>query len=329
MSNSEREKVSNRESILKRVLAMEEIGVIIAVIVLCTIIGLVNSKFFSVLNLTTLAENIAYVAIVAIGMTMVMITGGLDLSVGSVMALASCMAALLMTAGVNVLLAIILGLLSAGAFGLFNALLIVKAKIPSFIVTLGSMYIARGIVQAITKGRPIYPLPDSFSPLGNLLVIGIPLCAIILVVLALIANFILKNTVYGRYLYGTGGNIEATRLSGINVELIQISVYIVVSILAGLSGLIMTSKMSSAQISLGEGYEMKIIAAVIIGGTSMMGGIGTILGTMLGAILMGVISNGMVLMRISVFWQQIAIGCIIILAVAIDVIRRRRAGLNS
>ncbi len=305
----------------------DEIGILISVVLISLFVMVVNPKFLSVLNLQNLSENISYVMIIAIGMTGVMIAGGLDLSIGSVMAFSSCISALLMTqAGMNPFWSVVLGLLASGLFGLFNGLLIIKVGIPSFIVTLGSMQIARGIVQAITKGRPIYPLPEAFSFLGNGRVLGVPVSVLIMAFLAILFHFLYRHTSYGRSLYAIGGNHEAARLAGLSVEKISISVYVLTSILAGLSGLVMTSKMSSAQVSLGTGWEFKVITAVIIGGTSMMGGIGTIFGTLLGAIMMGVIQNGMTLLRISIYWQNIVIGAIIILAVTIDVLRRKKMG---
>ncbi|WP_319475280.1 ABC transporter permease [Marispirochaeta aestuarii] len=311
-----------------KTMAGEEIGIFVSVLVISLIVILVNPKFLTPLNLQNLSENISYVMIIGIGMTGVMISGGLDLSIGSVMAFASCISALMMSsAGIPPFFAVIIGLAASSLFGLINGLLIVQVGIPSFIVTLGSMQIARGIVQAITKGRPIYPLPESFSFLGTGLIAGIPCSVIIMIVLALIFNFLYKNTPYGRGIYAIGGNFEAARLAGLSVRKISMSVYIITSLLAGLSGIIMTSKMSSAQVSLGTGWEFKVITAVIIGGTSMMGGIGTILGTLLGAILMGVIQNGMILLRISIYWQNIVIGLIIIFAVTLDVVRRKKMGV--
>lgn len=306
----------------------EEIGILGSVLFISLIVILVNPKFLTALNLRNLSENISYVMIIGIGMTGVMISGGLDLSIGSVMAFGSCISALLMrSAGFSPFIAVIIGLLASSLFGLFNGILIVRVGIPSFIVTLGSMQIARGIVQAITKGRPIYPLPESFSFLGNSLILGVPVSVLIMLLLALVFNFLYKNTSYGRGIYAIGGNYEAARLAGLPVKNVSMSVYIITSMLAGLSGLIMTSKMSSAQVSLGTGWEFKVITAVIIGGTSMMGGIGTITGTLLGAILMGVIQNGMILLRISIYWQNIVIGLIIIFAVTLDVLRRKKMGV--
>lgn len=321
-------KKNDNDFSLKKLIKIEEMGVLFGVIVLSVIITLINPKFLNIANISSIVENFSHVAIAGLAVTMVFVSGGLDLSLGSMMAFSSVIAAILMKAGVFVPLAVLIGILAAGIFGLLNGVLIVKYKIPSFIVTLGTMYIGRGVVQAITRGRPIYPLPESFGVLGNTYLFKLPLAGFILLVLAYIANFVLKNTSYGRSLYAIGGNLETAKLSGINTEFIQGSTYVLSAMMAGFSGIILTSKMLSAQTSLGTGWEFKIIAAVIIGGTSMMGGIGTIAGTILGAILMAIIENGMVLMRVSVFWQQIVIGSIIILAVGIDIYRRKKAGLK-
>jgi len=330
--NNKIESTDNRigisSSILRKITKKEELGVLLGVILICVIITCINPRFVNLVNLTSIFENIAYIMIAATAMTLVMITGSFDMSVGAIMAFSSCIAALLMVQNVSVPISILISLIACGFFGLLNGTLIVKLGIPSFVTTLGTMYIARGIVQAITKGEPIYPLPESFSVLGNGMVFGLPLCFIIMLVLAFVTGFVLKKTTYGRSLYAIGGNLEAAKLSGLPIDKIRVSVYVLCSIAAGLSGLIMTSKMSSAQISLGTGWEMKIIASVVIGGTSMMGGTGTVLGTFLGAALMTIIYNGMVLMRISVYWQSIFIGAIIIIAVAVDILRRKRAGIQ-
>jgi ribose/xylose/arabinose/galactoside ABC-type transport system permease subunit len=227
---------------------------------------------------------------------------------------------------IPVVFSIIIGLLIGFVYGLFNGTVIVKFRIPAMIVTLGSMYIGRGIMNVVTLGKPVFPLPDAFNNIGSGTLLAVPYSVWIAAGLAIVASLILKHTVYGRYLYCVGGNEETSRLSGISVDIIKISVYVFSSMFAALSGIIMTSRVTSAQISLGTGWEMTVIAAVIIGGTSMFGGSGTILGTVIGATLMSVISNGIVLMGISAYWQNVVMGALIILAVGIDFYQRRKSG---
>ena len=190
------------------------------------------------------------------------------------------------------------------------------------------MYIARGICNGLTKGVPVYPLPENFSVIGNGTLFGVPGSVFFVIMVAFILDFILKNTTFGRSVYAIGGNEETARLSGINVTRIKIMIYLLSSLAAAAAGVIMTSRIESGQTSLGQGWEMTVIASAIIGGTSMLGGSGTVLGTVLGAALMSVISNGMIIMNVSVYWQNIAIGAIIVLSVAIDLISKRRAGLD-
>ncbi|MCD4669765.1 MAG: ABC transporter permease [Actinomycetia bacterium] len=266
----------------------------------------------------------SYTVIVAVGQTLVLILGGLDLSVGSVIGLGGIVSAFCMVnLGLPVPVSIIAGLGAGCIIGLLNGLFVVKLRIPPLIVTLGTLYIARGIVNVITMGRPVYPLPESFGILGNGEIFSIQYSIVIMVVFALIIHFILKKTAFGKYIFAIGGSEETTRLYSINVNKVKFIVYIICGFLAAFSGIIMTSRMGSAQTNLGTGWELKVIAAVIIGGTSVLGGSGTILGTIIGAGVMSVLSNGMVLMRVSPYWQNIVIGMIIIFAVGLDMYKRK------
>lgn len=305
-----------------------EIGVLGALVLLCVVISIANPAFYSASNLINLARQTSYVVIIAIFMTMVIIVGGMDLSVGSVIGVSGIAVAMFLKMGLPIPIAVVASMVVASLVGLFNGTLIVLVRMPAFIVTLGTMYIARGICNGLTKGVPVYPLPENFSVIGNGTLFGVPGSVFFVIMVAFILDFILKNTTFGRSVYAIGGNEETARLSGINVTRIKIMIYLLSSLAAAAAGVIMTSRIESGQTSLGQGWEMTVIASAIIGGTSMLGGSGTVLGTVLGAALMSVISNGMIIMNVSVYWQNIAIGAIIVLSVAIDLISKRRAGLD-
>ena len=304
-----------------------ELGIVLVLAVICVIISAINPVFYSWLNIVNILRTSSYVMIVGTAVTFVFISGGLDLSVGSVIGLGGLISAVCMNIlGLPIIVSIIMGLVVGIMIGLFNGIITVKFRIPPMIVTLGSMYIARGIMNVITKGKPVFPLPDGFNKIGSGSFLLVPYSVWIALLFGLLAFFVLKHTVYGRYLYCVGGNKEASRLSGINSDLMQLSVYLISGFAAALSGIIMTARIASAQISLGTGWEMTVIAAVIIGGTSMFGGAGTVLGTAIGSLLLSIISNGIVLMGISAYWQNIVTGLIIILAVGIDHYKRRKSG---
>jgi ribose/xylose/arabinose/galactoside ABC-type transport system permease subunit len=305
-----------------------EAGILTIFIGICVIIGIINPVFLSIANILNLLRTTSYVVIIACLTTVVMISGGLDLSVGSQMGLGGILVSTLLVAGIPVPLAIVAAMGVNSIIGVLNGVIIVKRKIPPMIATMGTLYIARGICNVITKGMPIYPLPASFGRLGNGELFFIPYSVYLAVAVILAANYLLRNTIYGRSIYAIGGNQDAARLSGIPVDIIKISTYVLSSFSATLVGIIMTSRIESGQVSLGTGREMTIIAAVVIGGTSTLGGSGTILGTVIGGLLMSVVENGMVLMRVSVYWQSIVIGLIMIVAVLLDVLRKERSGLR-
>jgi ribose/xylose/arabinose/galactoside ABC-type transport system permease subunit len=269
----------------------------------------------------------SYVLIIGLGAALVFISGNLDLSVGSVMGLSGLVTALCITHKIPVILSVIIGLLIGVIFGFLNGLLVVKAGIPSFIVTLGTLYIGRGFMNVLTQGKPVYPLPDSFLAIGNSNFLNLTYSFWISIFVAFLFYFILKYTIYGRQIYAVGSNTEVAYLSGLNVQRVKFSVFIICSVLASLVGIIVTSRIGSGQISTGTGWELTVLASVIIGGTSMYGGSGTVLGTVLGALLVTLLSNWMIVMRLSAYWQNVLVGAIIIIAVGIDMFRRRRSGL--
>jgi len=264
------------------------------------------------------------IAIMALGEMMIIISAGIDLSVGSVMALSGIIATLLMSRGVDTVLAIAIGIIVGAFCGLINGLLTAVGRLPAFISTLGMMGIARGIALIITGGVPIFGLPSSFSLVGDGRVFNVlPVPVLVMVTLAIIAHIVLSNTTFGRYTFAVGGNYEAARLAGINVGGHLTKIYTVAGFLYGIAGIILASRLSTGQPTAGTGYELDVIAACVIGGASLSGGEGTILGAILGALLIGVLRNGCNLLDISAFWQQVAIGSIIVVAVFVDQYQKR------
>jgi ribose/xylose/arabinose/galactoside ABC-type transport system permease subunit len=220
-----------------------------------------------------------------------------------------------------------LGLFVGAVIGLINGAVVVRLRIPSFIMTLGMMNIARGFISVLTGGASVDRLPSAFNAFGRASVLGAPYSVLVMVLLAVAADFILRKTTYGRAIYAVGGNEEVAGLAGIPVRRIKISTYVLVSVAAAASGILLAARLSSAASAAGQGWEMYAITAVIIGGTSMFGGVGTILGVMIGAATMSVLSNGMVLVDINPYWQNIVLGVIMVFAVGLDQLRRSRLGV--
>ena len=299
-----------------------------SVAVLFTALSIVSPYFLTVSNLSSVARQTAVINIIALGMTLIMISGGIDLSVGSVLAFSGICGTTLLEAHASLFTAVAGAVLAGAAWGLLNSLVITLLKVSPFIATLGTMGVARGITLVITGGLPVTSLPASFGELGDgniLRVIPVPLA--ILIVLALVTGFILKYTRMGRYAYAIGSNVEAARYSGIPIRRYLISIYVFGGALTGLAGMIEFSRLMTGQPTAGQGYELSVIAAVVIGGASLSGGEGTVAGTIAGAFLMSLISNGSNLLGVSPFWQQVVIGTIIVVAVAVDELRKRRRAI--
>lgn len=302
---------------------------LIALFILCLVISLLSDKFFTVANGWNVLRQISVNICISTGMTLVVLTAGIDLSVGSVLALCGAVTAGLLKQGVEMpsqnlyigftlLGAILAGLLTGALLGCFNGWAITKFKVPPFVATLAMLTIARGFTMLWTKGFPISDLGEKFAYLGTGWLIGIPVPVWISGIIVLIAVIITNKTRLGRYIYAIGGNESAARLSGINISKIKIIVYTIAGVLAAAGGLMVTSRLDSAQPNAGNSYELDSIAAVVIGGTSLSGGRGTIMGTVSGAVIIGVLNNGLVLLNVSPFWQQVVKGLVILLAVIID-----------
>jgi len=305
-------------------MVFEKMFSLLALVLLSVILSILSPYFLTTENLLSIGLQTAIIAIIALGMVFVIISGGIDLSVGSIVALSGIITAQLLVAGVPLLITLIAGIAAGGVLGFVNGFIIAKGNLPPFIVTLGMMGVARGLSLVLTDGLPISSLPESFTFLGNGRILGIPVPVVILIVVALIAAFVLSKMIFGRYVYSIGSNEEAAHLSGINVTFNKIMIYAICGLMSGLAGILMAARLVSAQPSAGTGYELDAIAAVVIGGASLAGGVGTVGGTIIGAFIMGVLRNGLNLLDVSPFWQQIAIGVIIVLAVYLDQVRRKK-----
>jgi ribose transport system permease protein len=300
-------------------------GPLIGLVLLCVIFSLTTDVFLTWRNALNVIDQITVLGILAIGMTAVIIIGGIDLSVGSVLAFSMMMMGWLYQGiGVPLGLALVAGLLAGTACGVVNGLLITKAKLPPFIATLTMMSVGRGLANIITEGRQIVGYPDWFTNLSTVRHFGfLSVTVAIFIVLALISWAVLRYTTLGRSLYAIGGSAEVARLAGIPVQKLTISVYALAGLLAGLASVALACRLNSSQPSAGTGYELDTIAAVVIGGASLNGGVGGIRGTVVGVLIIGVLRNGLNLSGVSPFVQQIVIGVVIALAVAADTFRRR------
>ncbi|WP_338139327.1 ABC transporter permease [Thermus thermophilus] len=288
------------------------------------VLSLLSPYFLTPSNLLNILRQVSINAILALGMTVVILKGGIDLSVGSLLALAGAMAAGLAVAGLSPVLAMGLGIGVAIALGILQGLLVAYAGLPPFIVTLAGLTAFRGLTLVYTDGRPITGLPEPFLFLGNGTVLGIPVPVMAMLLFLLLTHFLLRYTAWGRYLYAIGGNEEAARLSGVPVAPIKVFAYAYSGLAAGLAALVLTGRLNSAQPTAGTGFELDAIAAAVVGGTSLAGGRGTAWGTFLGALIIGVLNNGMNLLNVSAFYQLIAKGVVIVLALLVDRLVRRR-----
>lgn len=295
---------------------------LIALFILIAVVSFLNPNFFTVDNILNILRQTSVNAIIAVGMTLVILTAGIDLSVGSVLALCGAFAASLIGLEVPVLIAVPTALLAGAALGAISGVIIAKGKVQAFIATLVTMTLLRGVTMVFTEGRPISTgftdTADSFAWFGTGYALGIPVPVWLMVIVFAAAWYVLNHTRFGRYVYALGGNESATRLSGINVDRVKIGVYAICGLLAALAGIIVTSRLSSAQPTAGTGYELDAIAAVVLGGTSLMGGKGRIMGTLIGALIIGFLNNALNLLDVSSYYQMIAKAVVILLAVLVD-----------
>lgn len=313
---------------IRRLLSGQEIGILIILLLMGTFLALRTTTFLTGDNIFNVMRAFSWIAIAGFGEIFVIIIAGIDLSVGSIMALAGLVTAMALVAGLPIWLCILIGMAVGALIGLLNGLLVSRGHLPAFIATLGTMSIARGFCYGLTNGQPVQNLPPAFRVIGQgslpLFGLNIPYPVFIMFALALIVGIFLSRTIWGYRIYALGGNEQAARLSGINTTRIKLLVFTLSGLLAGIGGILMTSRLNVAAPTAAMGYELDVIAAVFIGGASTSGGSGTILGVLVGAAIMQVLRNGLVLLGFPAYWQPAAIGTVILIALMLDQVRRRR-----
>jgi ribose transport system permease protein len=310
------------------IIARQEFGVVLILMAMMVFLSVYTDTFLTSTNIFNILRAFSWIAISAFGQCMVIITGGVDLSVGSLMGLSGLASAMLLVRGVPVPIAVLGGLAVGLIVGVANGLMITKGKLPPFIATLGTLLMARGLCNGLTGGWPVRDLPQSFRtlgqhdiPLGNL---GVPLPLIFMLILAVISSLFLSRTTWGYRIYALGGNEQATRLSGISTDKVKIMVYSICGLLTAIGGVLMTARLGVAAPTAGTAYELDVIAAAVVGGTSFSGGEGTILGVLVGAAIMQVLRTGLVLVGVSAYWLQAVQGLVIVVAIMLDQLRKRR-----
>ncbi|HOC44908.1 MAG TPA: ribose ABC transporter permease [Thermoanaerobaculales bacterium] len=317
----------SRPSSSRLAAAFTEYGIIVAFVVEVIVFSIASEHFLTIANLTNVTLQTSVLAIIAAGMTFVILTAGIDLSVGSLVAISGVVCALLLKAQAPLPVVIGLGLLGGIAVGLLSGLLsgvvIARFSVTPFIATLAMMTIWRGAAYLLVGGRPVWGLPEAFDFLGSGRLAGIPFPTAVMLCVYAVAWFVLAHTPFGRYVYAVGGNPEAARLAGIRTSRVIVLVYVISGVLAAISGILLASRMSSGQPNAGLMFELEVIAAVVVGGTSLFGGRGGIVGTFVGAMLIGVLRNGLNLVGVGSYVQQVVLGFVILLAVMLDQLRKQ------
>lgn len=309
---------------LRRLAHQPEVGVLVPLVVLVLVFFALNHAFLSAGNVSAMLRAMAFVGIIAVGQTWLMVAGEIDLSVGSVAGLCAVVASWLMKEQSWPVVAGLAAGAGVGALaGLVNGIVAVRWGIPAFIATLGMLYIARGFNYLLCKGYPIYPIPDSLKAFGRAEPVGLSAAFLVFIAFVVIGDFALRKTVFGRMLYATGGNKEVARIAGINTDWIKITSFMVSGLLAGCGGMLLMAEINVGQPEIGVGWELDVIASVVIGGVSLFGGVGTVFGTFLGLCIMQVVRSGLVVAGVSTHWQTVAVGVIMIVSVGVDLLRRR------
>ena len=295
----------------------------IFLVLMCIILAIASDKFLTVTNLMTIIKQISIQSIVAIGMTMIIISGNIDLSVGSLVALCSVSGAMIMNKGLPMVVAIIASILIGALAGFITGGVTAKLKLHSFLVTLSLMTAFRGLAQTMTNGRPVAGLPSSFGKIASASIGPLPVLVIYMIVLYAIFMYVMKYTAFGRSIYAVGSNQESARLSGINIEMVKTMVFVLSGALCGVAGVLLAAKVRSGDPTCANGWEMDTIAGAIIGGTDMMGGEGKLGGTIIGLLFVGILANGMVLLGVSAYMQSVIKGLVIFMAVIINSIQKK------
>lgn len=312
-------------SLIRRFFRHKESSALLALACIVILIAVMAPAFLKADNLYLVTRQVAYTAIVALGVFFVILTSGIDLSVGSMVSLSGIACGMSMAAGVPWPAAVLIGLATGAGVGAVNGAIASFVGVTPFIVTLGMLGMASGAVYVMTKGESVRKIPESFIRFGGADVLGLPLVVVVLLAAAGLAHVLVNHTVFGRRVMAIGGNEEAAELSGINVRRVKFFTYILSGLYASLTGVLFVARFRTAQADAGKGMELDAIAATVIGGTSLFGGEGSVIGVLIGATVMGVIRNGLVLMQVSSYWQDLIIGAIIVLAAILDVVRRRKA----
>lgn len=317
--------LSKQGSSLKRKRFMEKYAILIAFLLLCMVISVLRPTFLTPSNLIIVLNQTSINGILAVGVTFVLITAGIDISIGSIVGLSGVVSAMVARSGMPIILAFATGILTGFLVGAIIGLLVTKGKLAPYIVTLGFLTIIRGTAMLVSGGRPISGLSNDYGQLGNGNILGvIPIPVIVFLICALIAHILLSNLVIGRHIYAVGGNGRAAETSGISQNKVKMFVHVASGTCAGIAGIILSSRIITGQPNAGEGYELDAIAAAVVGGTSLAGGTGGIPGTIIGALIIGVIANGLDLLGISSYWQDIVKGLIIVIAVLLDRNKKRQ-----
>lgn len=309
---------------MKKILSKfsREIGVLVALLILIIIFGILNPLYLTPKNLMDIVDQTVINGLLAMGMTMVIITGGIDLSIGASMAIVLVVVGKALAGGMNIYLASALGVALGGALGYFNGFLVTKMGLQPFIATLGTNSIYRGIAYLITGGWPVLNIPNNFRKLFDGNIVGnLSSSMVLFALVAVILHILLKHTKLGTYMYATGNNEEATKLSGVDVDKTKITAYVISGICVSLTAMVTLAKLGTGEPAAGQGYDSNAIAAAAVGGTSLAGGIGSVLGTVIGALLLQALKVGLVVMNVDTFWQYIATGIIIIAAVYFDIVK--------
>ena len=309
------------------ILKSKEINIFFGLLSLSIVLAISTDTFLTTYNIGTVIRQVSFIAIVALGQTLVLLTAGIDLSVGSIAGLSGILVSLFISdahLGLPVVIGVPLAIMFGMGMGLMNGYLIGRLKLNAFIVTLAMGEVLGGLILVITKGYPVLELPKSFTFLGQGMVGLIPIPVIIMIIVFAIMHYVLVKTPFGRNIYATGGNKIAATLAGIKVEMEIMYVYMFSGLFSAMAGILMTSRMNAGQPTMGASWVMPSVTAAIIGGTAMSGGEGTLIGTLIGATFMGILSNGIVLLNISSYWERVIIGFVVILAVLLDYFRAKR-----
>ena len=310
---------------LSRIIAAREMTLLALILLLVLVMSFASPYFLTMANFRAMAVGLVPTGIIVVGMAMLLVSGGFDLSVGSVLALASTICSLLMLAGAPIFVAIVATLLLGGLVGLANGLLITGFSINPLVATLGTMSMARGLALVLTEGFSLSALPPSFGILGNALVLGLPLMVWVMVLMVAIGDFLLRRSTFFRQIYFVGSSERAARLSGIRVDFVRVVAYVVTAVLAALAGILLASRLMSGTPTAGSGLELQVLAAAVIGGASLRGGEGSVLGAFLDAVFVALINNAMTMLAVSIYWQMIITGAVLVAAVAIDMAGRNRS----